>query len=136
MQTLTPTFSRTVLHGNLRNKRGISSEFKNRGKDPLARIGRHNLAPTLPIRAFGDVVIKARPPKEKHQEAFKALIKANNLITKFTIPPRSPNGNIFAQMVMRSVRTHLDVMHELRSYYKSHGFEGYSENDMEFELLE
>ena len=135
MNRVTPTFSRTVLHGNARNKHGITGEFSRfskKCKDPLARIPRRDEGAAPQLRAFGDLVVKARPPKEKAQSK-KGSVVTFSKETRFTIPSSAQNGNIVAQTVIRSLEHRSDMLRELRSYNKVHNFE--SDSDHEIELL-
>ncbi len=128
------TFTRHVLPGNARNKRGINatefirnskhrSELSSRQrKQQNSLLGRSNGFSPAPHRAFGDTVVKGKPPK-------KELVLSRE--TRFTIPSSPTNANILNQVVFRCFETHEDVLTELKSFHKIHSFATDSEHEIE-----
>lgn len=128
--------NRQVLHGNAKNKRGIvAADFSRPSKHRGYRIrgsqgspvghGSHDGFSPAPHRAYGDTIVKGKPPK-------KEIVFSRE--TRFTIPSSPTNANILNQTVFRCLETHEDLLNELKSFHKVHSFATDQEHEIEILL--
>lgn len=123
----TGSFSRSVHHGNMMNKKGSNAVYQKTAQPSKLQMKlrpRPTITVQKPTKDLGDVVLKPKQTKEA-----KRLAKINE--TRFSIPDVSDNSNIANQAYVRSHTKLSVVMRELKNYPKIKSFNEDGEHEIE-----